>query len=136
MDHLSKRERSVLMAKVKAKNTDIEQILNQIVKPFWNKHRYRKNVKSLPGSPDIVFPKSKVVIFADGDFWHGRHYVKENLKWPPFWKKKIKKNVLRDIKQRVILRKLGYHVVRFWGSDLKRNPERCATKIKSFLTNA
>jgi DNA mismatch endonuclease (patch repair protein) len=124
MDRLSKTERSKLMARVRVKDTDIEKILGEIIKPLWKIERYRKNVKTLPGRPDIVFPKSKIAIFADGDFWHGHYYKKEKHKWDIFWQDKIKKNVSRDNRQKQELKGLGYKVIRFWGSDLKKNPEK------------
>lgn len=76
MDRLSRRQRSALMAKVRIKDTDIERLLGEIIRPFWKKERYQKNVIRLPGKPDVVFPESKIVIFADGDFWHGKDFKK------------------------------------------------------------
>lgn len=118
MDRFTKKQRSILMAKVKTSNTDIENILNDIVRPFWRIERYRKNVKTLPGKPDIVFPKSRIAIFADGDFWHGRNFGDWRKKIPAFWKRKISLNVRRDRSQSVRLKRLGYRVIRSWGSDL------------------
>ena len=86
MDRLSKQQRSALMAKVRVKDTDIEKLLGEIVRPFWKKERYRKNVKSLPGKPDIVFPESKIAIFADGDFWHGKGFKKWKSEISVFWR--------------------------------------------------
>jgi DNA mismatch endonuclease (patch repair protein) len=123
MDRLSKKQRSALMAKVRVKDTDIEKILGEIIKPFWKTERYRKNVKSLPGKPDVVFPKSKIAIFADGDFWHGKDFKKWKSRIPVFWRKKITSNVLRDRIQDKILRKKGYRVLRFYGSKIKQNSQ-------------
>lgn len=111
------------MAKIGTKNTDIERLLVEIVRPFWKIERYRKNVKDLPGKPDIVFPRSKVAVFADGDFWHGRDFVKWRRGIPKFWKKKIASNMERDRKQTKELRKVGYKAIRFWGSAIKGKPD-------------
>jgi DNA mismatch endonuclease (patch repair protein) len=63
------------------------------------------------------------VIFADGDFWHGKDFKKWKSKIPVFWRKKIATNILRDRFQDKALRKAGYRVLRFYGSKIKRNPE-------------
>jgi len=123
------------MAKVRVKDTDIERILGELVKPFWKTERYKKNVKALPGKPDIVFPKSRVAVFADGDFWHGRDFVKWRRGIPDFWKKKIALNMDRDARQTKELRKRGYRILRFWGSAIKKRPERIRQKIDGFLTD-
>lgn len=134
MNRLSKIDRSKLMARVRVKDTDIEKILGEIVRPLWKVERYRKNVKILPGKPDIVFPKSKIAIFADGDFWHGHYYKNERRKWNSFWQDKIRKNVLRDKKQNRALKMLGYKVFRFWGSGLKKNSEKSFKRIELMIS--
>lgn len=133
MDIFTKKERSVLMAKVGTKNTDIEKQLGNIVKPFWKIERYRKNVKALPGKPDIVFSKNKIIIFADGDFWHGKNFKKWKSKIPGFWCKKITDNIKRDRLQNRVLRKAGYKVLRFYGSRIKKNPEFVKNNVKKYL---
>ena len=131
MDRLSKKERSILMSKIRTSGTDIELALLQCVRPLWSIERYRKNVRSLPGKPDIVFPKSKVAIFADGDFWHGRNFDKWKEALPEFWQKKIASNIVRDVRDTKVLRKMGYKVLRFWGSQIKKNPKLIRQRILS-----
>jgi len=133
MDRFSKKERSVLMSKIKTSGTDIEEHLLKCVKQFWAKEHYRKNLKSLPGKPDIVFTKSKIAIFADGDFWHGKDYKEWGKKIPSFWKKKISNNIARDLKQTAELKKRGYKVLRFWGSSIKKNPQVITQKISRLI---
>src|ERR1700749_2067110 len=63
--------------------------------------RYRKNVKTLPGKPDLVFVAAKVVVFCDGDFWHGRNWTNLSQKLAagtnaPYWTEKIIANRKRD----------------------------------------
>ena len=118
------------MAKVRVKDTDIEKILGETIKPFWKIERYRKNVKGLPGKPDIVFPKSKLTVFADGDFWHGKNFKKWKSGIPLFWRKKIAGNIQRDGLQTKALRKAGYRVLRFYGSKIKRNPQFIRSAIR------
>jgi len=134
MDIFTKKQRSLVMAKVKSSGTDIELLLCEIVKPLWKIERYRKNVKSLPGKPDLVFPKSKIVIFVDGDFWHGRDFKKWKKKVPTFWKNKIESNIARDKKQNEALRKMGYRVLRFWGSSMKKKTGSVSKRINKLVS--
>ena len=133
MDRFSKEERSILMSKVRVTGTDIERHLLRYVKPLWVKERYRKNLRTLPGKPDVVFLKSKVAVFADGDFWHGKDFGKWGKKIPTFWQKKIASNIARDLAQTKALKKQGYKVVRFWGSVIKKNPQIIIVKIERTL---
>ena len=86
--------------------------------------RYRKNVKQLPGTPDIVFPKYKTAVFVNGCFWHGHkgckysHLPSTNLE---YWEKKIADNLERDERKTRKLEKLGYRVLIVWQCQLKPN---------------
>ena len=71
-DTLTKEQRSYCMSRIRSKDTKIEILLRKAL--FKKGFRYRINYKKLPGSPDIVFVKSKVAVFIDGDFWHGRDF--------------------------------------------------------------
>lgn len=129
MDRLTKKERSLLMSKIRVSGTDIEEYLGECVRVFWSKERYSKNPKAIVGKPDIVFKKSKVAVFADGDFWHGRSFQNWEHKLPDFWKKKIRSNIGRDRRYGRTLRKQGFKVLRFWGSEIKKHPDRVREKI-------
>lgn len=121
MDIFDKSKRSQLMAKVKQKNTAPEIIV--IVRKFlFSKgFRYRINVKSLSGTPDIVLSKYKTVIFVHGCFWHGHtcragHLPSSNL---DYWVTKIEKNIERDNRKINELEKLGWNVVVIWQCEIK-----------------
>ncbi len=77
--------------------------------------RYRVHVKKLPGTPDIVFQKAKMVIFVDGCFWHScpKHgkTPKSNHKW---WKKKFEENMKRDQRNDFKLESMGWLPVHIW----------------------
>lgn len=95
--------------------------------------RYRRNVTALPGRPDLVFPKAKLAIFCDGDFWHGREWETRRAKLergsnPGYWIAKIERNRERDHQNDEALHHLGFTVLRFWESDLKLDPA-AAVKI-------
>lgn len=129
-DIFSPDRRRQLMSRVKNKNTDIELILR---KKLWNKgYRYRINYKIF-GSPDIAFPKLKIAIFCDGDFWHGRSYKVDKFKYKPFWKDKIGKNVERDKTVNKQLEKEGWIVLRFWKAEILKNIDRCVDRIEKYL---
>lgn len=115
MDKFSKEKRSEIMSKISGKETKLEILVRRYL--FKQGFRYRKNVKDLPGKPDIVLPKYKTVIFVNGCFWHGHLGCKKaalpstNIE---FWKKKIDSNILRDKKEHVQLRSMGYRVIVIW----------------------
>ncbi len=119
------------MRKIKNKDSDIEIILR---KALWQKgYRYRKNVKSVYGCPDIAFVGKKIAIFCDSEFWHG--YDWENRKKDfkvrqEFWIPKIERNIARDKEVTEKLKNDGWTVIRFWGKDIKKNTELCVNLIE------
>ena len=123
-----------IMSSVKSKNTKPEKLLGRTMWKYGL--RYRKHYK-LIGKPDFVFVKPKITVFCDGDFWHGNNWrirglgsLENELKtYSEFWRKKILRNIDRDKKVSKTLRKEGWLVLRFWESDIKKNPEECTEKI-------
>lgn len=119
-------ERSKLMAKIGSKNTKPEIAFR---KELWKKgYRYRINVKNLPGKPDIVLNKYKVVVFIDGEFWHGFNWNEKKKRIKSnrgFWIPKIERNMQRDEENNLKLKELGYFVIRFWERDIKNEVEKC-----------
>ena len=127
-------ERSKLMSKIRSKETKTEILLR---KTLWALGiRYRKNYKKLPGSPDIVISKIKLAIFVDGGLWHGQDWdiskkrIKNNQ---AYWIPKIERNMQRDRENNEALGLLGYKVIRFWESDIKKNLLGCVGKILNLL---
>lgn len=120
MDVHDKKTRSYNMSRIKGKNTKPEEIVRKYL--FSKGFRYRKNDKRLPGTPDIVLPKYKTVIFVNGCFWHGhkdcRYFVvpKTNT---DFWLNKINTNIERDKHKQEALKELGWNVVVVWECELK-----------------
>jgi DNA mismatch endonuclease (patch repair protein) len=92
-------------------------------------------VKSLPGSPDIVFAREKVAIFIDGDFWHGWRLPAWEHKLSPFWREKLRANRKRDRRNFQKLRALGWRVIRIWQHQIKRDPEACIRSIMVTLSH-
>lgn len=105
------------------------------------KVRYRANVKSLPGCPDFVFAKHRLVLFCDGDFWHGRQWRRRKARlasgWnADYWIAKIARNRQRDQEIDRALRQTGWHVIRVWESDVKRSPDKIARRVLRGMQSA
>lgn len=133
MDNLTPQQRQKNMKHIKAKDTAIEVILR---KALWERgYRYRKNYKGLPGHPDIVLTKYKIVIFCDGEFFHGKDWEKLKIRLKKsnnseYWITKIVRNMERDEEVNKQLRTLGWSVLRFWGKDIKKDVNGCITTIE------
>ena len=130
-DILTKAQRSLLMSKVKSKDTGIEIALIKELhrRKIRNFSRYSK----LIGKPDVVFERQKLAVFCDGDFWHGYLFETWKHKLNIFWLKKISNNMRRD---RIVSRELkkdGWTVMRFWGHQILKNPGYCAKKIEKAM---
>jgi len=126
-DHLTPEQRFRAMSHVKQKDGSLEVIIRSILHK--KGYRFNKHVKTLPGSPDVVFTREKIAIFIDGDFWHGYYFPQWEHKLKDFWKKKIKRNRQRDQKNFRKLRKMGWRVIRIWQHEIEYNLETCVIKI-------
>ena len=124
MDTMTKEQRHQNMSHIKSKNTSLEILVRKRL--FHDGFRYRINVSTLPGKPDIVLPKYHTVIFVNGCFWH-RHNCK--LATMPkthtdFWKRKFEQNVKNDLANHKKLRNLGWHVIILWECEIKEDFEQ------------
>ena len=122
------------MRQVKNKDSEIEITLR---KELWRRGlRYRKNVKTITGKPDIVFKGKKVAVFCDSEFWHGYDWEHRNLEIKSrreFWVPKIERNIKRDREVSEMLEAEGWIVLRFWGRQIKKNTAGCADIIERTL---
>ena len=120
MDIWSKEKRSAVMAKIRGKDTKPELIVRRYL--YHRGYRYRKNFRGLPGTPDVVLRKYRVVIFVHGCFWHGHEGCKYFV-WPKsnadFWKEKISGNIRRDKDNIRKLSQLGWNIITVWECELK-----------------
>ncbi len=97
--------------------------------------RYRVDVSSLPGRPDLIFARARVAVFCDGDFWHGRDLDARVAKLAvghnaPYWVRKIRGNVTRDRKHDEVLAARGWTVLRFWETDILRDAAGVAVVVE------
>lgn len=120
------------MKQVKNKDSKIELLLRH---ELWSRNmRYRKNVTTVFGKPDIAFIGRKIAIFVDSEFWHGYNWetkqyeIKSNQE---FWIHKIERNMERDKEVNDFLTKHGWIVLRFWGNDIKKDVAACTDIIEA-----
>ena len=120
-DNHSKENRRINMSHIRSKGSKPEEIVRKAI--FSKGFRYRKNVKALPGCPDIVLPKYKTVVFVNGCFWHMHDCPR--FVWPTsnenYWYPKILKNVDRDKKNKELLQMMGWTVLTVWECELKKS---------------
>lgn len=128
----SSEKASKALSKIKASETKGEKLLRSTL---WRLGlRFRKNVRQLPGKPDVVFTREKVAVFCDGDFWHGRNWRKDKGRLQrgpnaPYWVAKIAANRERDKRYNKELRRAGWSVLRFWESDVCADSARVALEV-------
>ena len=119
-DVLTPAQRQYNMSRIRGTDTSIEVSVRKYL--FNNGFRFRKNVKSLPGKPDIVLPKYHTVVFVHGCFWH-RHKDCKYASIPQtnvdFWNEKFSKTVERDRLQLTKLKEMGWNVIIIWECELK-----------------
>lgn len=130
MDVHTKSQRSYNMSRIKSKNTGPEKVIYSLLKE--NGYRFRKHFK-IPGKPDVAFPRWKIAIFIDGEFWHGKDFSEWSENLTAFWRDKINKNILRDKRNNRLLRGIGWHVAHYWARPIKKNPELVCARMVRFI---
>ncbi len=136
MDVMTREQRRKNMQHIRSRDTRIEVLLR---KALWARgHRYRKNVKELPGQPDIVLTKHKIAIFCDGEFFHGKDWEVlrvrlENSNNSDFWISKISRNRQRDDEINKKLLFMGWTVIRFWGNEIKKHTDECVKVVEEVI---
>lgn len=133
MDHLSAAARSANMARVTARNTQPELAVRRTLHGMGL--RFRLHRTDLPGTPDIVLPRHRLVIFVHGCFWH-RHEGCLRASHPKtresFWRSKFAATVDRDVRQRTALEMLGWRVLTVWECEAKK-PEKIKAAVQVAL---
>jgi len=127
-DNMTTSQRSFTMSRIRSRDTTPELIIRRLVHA--RGLRFRKHKKDLPGRPDLVFVAAKVVVFIDGDFWHGWQFPRWSEKMGDYWKAKIEGNRRRDQKNFQKLRREGWCVMRIWEHDIKKDAEACVDRIE------
>ena len=136
MDNLTREQRKRNMQSIRSKDTKIELILRRAL---WNRGiRYRKNYPVIPGKPDIAITKYKIAIFCDSEFFHGKDWevLKPRLEKgnnSEFWISKISRNREHDDEINKKLLFMGWTVIRFWGTEIKKNTDECIKVIEETI---
>lgn len=130
-----------IMSAIRSRNTRPELALR---KELWRRGlRYRANVRTLPGTPDIVFSRVRLAVFCDGDFWHGYNWTlrgygsleEELRRYSKPWAEKIQRNIYRDEQVNKRLAEMGWSVLRIRESEIKKDVKGCGDKVEYFYRN-
>lgn len=125
------------MSRIRSKNTKPELALRSLL----HKVGYRFTIRgplnrSLPGTPDLVFPRFRIAAFVHGCFWHrheGCKYAYSPKSRTAFWKEKFRKNVQRDREVVTLLKEAGWQPFIVWECELKRNSEQLLERFKAMV---
>ena len=134
MDKLTPEERSRNMSRIRSKDTRPERIVRSLLHRLG--FRFRLHRGDLPGTPDIVLPRLKTVVFVQGCFWHRHEGCKESTipkTNTAFWRKKFKINVERDRRAQAALEEAGWRVLVVWGCETK-DLNKLAARLTNELT--
>jgi len=118
VDHVDSRKRSDIMRAVQTKNGRYELLVRSALHRMG--YRFRIHGRDLPGTPDIVLPKWKTVIFVHGCYWHRHGCSKTTMPKTneTFWLRKFEANVSRDLFTSDQLRRMGWQIVVVWQCEL------------------
>jgi DNA mismatch endonuclease (patch repair protein) len=132
MDVFTKEKRSEIMSKIRAEGTQAELAVFKELRK--RKIYFQKHYKKAVGKPDIALQSKKKAIFIDGDFWHGYNFAKIKNRLPKkYWLGKIESNIARDKRNKLILKKNGWKVLRVWEHEIERNLPKAIERISLFL---
>ena len=126
-DIFTPEKRSWIMSRIRGTNTKIDLKMKKMLEE--NKINHEMYPKMF-GNPDFVLRRKKIIIFCDGDFWHGYRYHEKKKPSKKFWRNKIEGNMKRDQRNSRKLRRDGWSVLRFWEHDIEKNPDKCMKRIK------
>jgi DNA mismatch endonuclease (patch repair protein) len=124
-DVFSKKKRSWIMSRIRSENTSIDRRMRDMLSEARLKFVMYPD---LYGKPDFQVGK-RILVFCDGDFWHGYRYAEKKRPAKKYWREKIERNMKRDRHVSRRLRTDGWSVLRIWEHDIKRKPETCKRKI-------
>ncbi|MBP5457163.1 MAG: DNA mismatch endonuclease Vsr [Paludibacteraceae bacterium] len=136
MDTISPEQRSKIMSRIRSRDTKPELLVRRYL--YAHGFRYRVNVKTLPGTPDIALRKYRTAIFINGCFWHGHSCLKGRMPKSnaDFWLQKILRNQTRDEEARIKLRQLGWRTMVVWECQLKPKVREKTLQEIAFLLNS
>jgi DNA mismatch endonuclease (patch repair protein) len=128
MDNLTPQQRRLTMSRIKSRDTKVELLVRRALHA--KGRRFRVNVATLPGKPDVAFSRIRLAVFVDGDFWHGWKFADWQMKLAPYWREKIGRNIERDAMNGRCLPELGWTVLRLWEYEVTADLEACIERIE------
>ena len=128
-DIFSRKKRSWVMSRIRSKNTSIDLAMRDMLSDARLKFVMYPD---LYGKPDFQVGKN-ILVFCDGDFWHGYKYAEKKRPAKKYWREKIEGNMRRDRKVSRKLRRDGWSVLRMWEHDIEKSPDKCVRKIRASL---
>jgi DNA mismatch endonuclease (patch repair protein) len=131
---MTREQRSYCMSRIRGFDSTIEVAVRRELSRLGL--NYQSNVMALPGRPDLVFADAKLIVFIDGDFWHGYRYPAWKRRLSPFWRAKIERNRRRDRLNHAKLRRCGWRVVRLWAHQVHDDLPGCIERITSSLAHS
>ena len=129
-DIFTPEKRSWVMSRIRGKNTKIDLKMNDLLRDLGYKYEMYPKIF---GNPDFALIRRMIIIFCDGDFWHGYMYHEKKKPSKKFWREKIEDNMRRDQRYSRKLRREGWSVLRFWEHDIEKNPDKCVRRIRRKL---
>ena len=127
-------QRSQLMQRIRGKDTEPEVIFRRAL--WHNGIRYNKHDKGLIGQPDIAIHKYRIVVFIDGEFWHGYNWEEKKKRIvanKEYWVQKIERNMERDRKIDKLLEEHGWKVLRFWATSVAKDPKIYVNQVLALI---
>jgi DNA mismatch endonuclease (patch repair protein) len=130
-DNLTPEQRVKTMRAVKGRDTSLEKKVSSAL--HRRGLRFRRCVGGLPGKPDFVFARARLIVFVDGDFWHGWRFPAWRDTLTDYWRKKIERNRRRDRSNFRKLRRAGWTVVRFWSHQVDADLAGVVERVAALL---
>lgn len=115
------------MSRIRGFDTKVEVLFRRAL----SRHRVRfvANDMTLPGRPDLVFRRARLIVFVDGDFWHGYQFPRWGSRLGPYWQAKIERNRRRDVRNHRKLRRAGWTVIRLWEHEIRNDLDACVEHV-------
>ncbi|MSR60411.1 MAG: very short patch repair endonuclease [Planctomycetaceae bacterium] len=133
-DVMTVAQRSRVMSRNRGKDTTPERYLTALLEAAGV--AFIRHDATLPGKPDFVFTDERLVVFVDGDFWHGWRFPTWRHRLTEFWREKIEKNRIRDQRNFRRLRRAGWRVARIWEHEVEEDPQACVFRIAALAGKA
>ena len=130
-DNLTPEQRRRTMQAVKGRDTKLEKVVSSAL--HVRGLRFRRCVSHLPGKPDFVFARPRVVVFVNGDFWHGWRFPAWSAKLTDYWRAKIERTRRRDRLNVQRLRRQGWRVLRFWSHQVDKDLAGVVDRIEAVV---